>query len=337
MGTSPVAARRTQQGFISSWPAYLLTVVVVLAALYAFAPRAHPPAPPTQVHADDLLVTGLAHRGSRWLAAGEQGRILIADSAEGPWREAKVTPQRASNFTSVIFVDDKTALAVGHDSWIVRSEDGGETWAEVLFDPERSEPLLGIAGPYDGTLFTYGGFGQFLTSADAGRTWTRTTHEVLGDKHLNGMTRLGDGTLLVVGERGLMATSCDRGMTWGALPEIYAGSFFGVLALADNRALVFGMRGNAYVSSDLQTWTKSALPEAISLFGGTSDDAGGVTLVGENGSVLNSTDGGAHFTAASGGERQRLAAVLRVTAGSWLVGGESGLSLKRRADVEAKS
>lgn len=320
-----------QSGFLASAPAYLLTVAVVVCAIFAFAPRAHPPAPETRVRADGLLVTGLAQRGSRVLAAGEQGRILIADSADGPWREAKVTPQRASNFTSVLFVDDRLALAAGHDSWIVRSEDGGETWNEVLFDPERSEPLLGLEGPYDGKLYAYGGFGQFQTSTDAGKTWQRVTHESLGDKHLNAMTQLSDGTLVIVGERGLMATSCDAGLNWTSLPEIYPGSFFGALALKDNGLLVYGMRGNAFVTRDRQRWVQSALPQPISMFGGALDAEGHIVMVGENGSVLRSTDGGEHFTLAVGGERQRFATVLPLKDGGWLVGGESGLAVKRPA------
>ena len=326
-----------QAGFLSAAPAYLLTAAVVACAVFAFAPRAHPPAPATAIRADGLLVTGLAQRGSRWLAAGEQGRILVADNAEGPWREAKVTPQRASNFTSVLFVDDKLAIAAGHDSWIVRSEDGGETWTEVLFDPERSEPLLGISGPYDGKLYAYGGFGQFQTSSDAGKTWQRVTHEALSDKHLNAMTRLTDGTLVMVGERGLMATSCDAGLSWMALPEIYAGSYFGALALKDNGLLVYGMRGNAYVTQDRHTWTQSALPEPVSMFGGTVDDDGQLVLVGENGSVLRSADGGQHFSIAVGGARQRLTTVLPIEGDGWLVGGESGITVKRPASAGAAS
>ena len=320
---------RRQSGFLAAAPAYLLTLAVVLCAIFAFAPRAHPPAPETRIRADGLLVTGLAQRGSRVLAAGEQGRILVADSAEGPWREAKVTPQRASNFTSVLFVDDKLALAAGHDSWIVRSEDGGENWSEVLFDPERSEPLLGIAGPFDGKLYAYGGFGQFQTSTDSGKTWQRVTHEALGDKHLNAMTQLTDGTLVIVGERGLMATSCDAGLSWMALPEIYPGSFFGTVALKDNGLMVYGMRGHAYVTQDRHTWIQSALPQPVSMFGGVVDDDGQLVLVGENGSVLRSSDGGQHFTLAVGSERQRLSTVLPVEGDGWLVGGESGIAVKR--------
>lgn len=318
-----------QAGFMAGWPAYVVTVVVAAAAVYSFSPRVYPPAPVTQVHPEDLLVTQLAQRGSRWLSAGEQGRILVAESERGPWSEARVEPQRGSNFNDVLFVSDQVAVAAGHESWIVRSEDGGRSWKEVLFDAERSEPILSLAGPYDGTLFAIGGFGQFLTSTDEGRSWQRATHEAMSDYHLNDMTRLGDGTLVIVGERGLLATSCDGGRSWTRLPEIYAGSYFGALALEDNGLLVFGMRGNAFVTRDRHTWVKADVPGKISLFGGVIDDDGAIVLVGENETVLRSTDGGQRFEVAVGGERNRLVAVQPVEGDGWLVAGESGIGTRK--------
>lgn len=325
----PGNGRRGQAGFIASWPAYLVTIVAAAAAVYSFAPRVYPPAPATQVHPQDLLVTQLAQRGSRWLSAGEQGRILIAEKPEGPWSEARVEPQRGSNFNDVLFVSDTVALAAGHESWIVRSEDGGRSWKEVMFDAERSEPILALAGPYEGKLFAIGGFGQFLTSVDEGRTWERATHGAMSDYHLNDMTRLSDGTLVIVGERGLIVTSCDGGRTWERMPEIYAGSYFGALALERNGLLVFGMRGNAFVTRDRHTWVKAAVPGKISLFGGVVDDDGAIVLVGDNETVLRSTDGGQHFKVAVGGERNRLVAVLPMHGDGWVVAGESGIGTRK--------
>src|SRR5882757_3581595 len=218
---------------LGSWPAVLMVVLVMGAALFAFSPRPMPPFPLTRIAPDRLLIDGIARSGTRLLAAGEQGTILIADSPSGPWSIAKVEPQRGSTFTQVLFVDDKLALAVGHDSWIVRSEDGGQSWKEVNFSSEQSEPLLGVAGPFHGKLFAFGGFGQMLVSGDLGKTWQPQTIDTAtpvvaaaeplssdpygagatadtgGDRHLNGMVQLGDGSLLLVGEKGLMMKSGD--------------------------------------------------------------------------------------------------------------------------------
>lgn len=327
------ASRKSRQSGIASWPSLLITVLVAGAAAYSFSPRPLPPFPETRIHPNQLLVNGLAgHGGSRLLAAGEQGRILVTTDGGENWHEAKLDKQRGSTFTQILFASDKLALAVGHDSWIVRSEDGGETWKEVNFnaDPNASAPLMGVAGPYDGKLFAYGGFGTLLASTDDGKTWTAITDATIGDHHVNAMTRAGDGKLWVAGERGLLASSTDGGQTWQAAPQIYAGSFYGVLSLPGHELVVFGMRGNVFNSKDLGvSWQKSQVPEGLSLFGGGADKNGAVTLVGEAEVILRSTDGGANFKELAQGERKRWAAVLPLAGKhGLLVAGENGIQLK---------
>ena len=348
--------------FARGWPATLLVLIVLGAAAFAFSPRPAPPFPPTAVHPDQLLVNGLAREGSRLVAVGEQGAILIADNPAGPWNGAKVEPNRGSTFTAVAFIGDGIALAAGHDSWIVRSQDHGQTWKEVYFDAEQSQPLLGIAGPYDGKLFAFGAFGQFLTSADQGQTWQKETlveasapgkpakpvavvnpddpfggaaaaSNGISDHHFNAMTRAADGSLILVGERGLIARSRDVGKTWTAAKLNYKGSFYGVIA-APQELLVFGMRGNAFVSKDSgQSWQKSEVPVQVSLFGGALQPGGDIVLVGDNNSVLVSNDGGAHFTLASQAQTRGLAAglsaVIPLDDGRLLTGGDGGLALQK--------
>jgi photosystem II stability/assembly factor-like uncharacterized protein len=319
-----------------SWPAYALVLIVLAAAFYAFSPRPEPPFPPTLVHSDRLLINGLAQRGTRVIAVGEQGQIILADAPNGPWHAGKVQPQRGSTLTQVIFTGENTAIAVGHDGWVLRSEDNGESWTETAFDAERSDPLLGVAGPYAGKIFAFGGFGRFMVSGDGGKTWTKETSAAIGDHHVNAMTRTGDGSLLLVGERGLMLRSADNGKSWQTLPSIYTGSFYGVLTLPSKRLLVYGMRGNAFSSGDNgHTWQKSTVPLEVSLLGGASTK-GEVVLVGEGNSILVSQDGGQHFRVAAEGERRSLAAVIPIAAGEWLTGGESGVALKK-AVAGAKS
>ena len=344
----------------SSAPAWLMTAVVLAAAIFAFSPRPAPPFAATQVQPDGLLVTGLARHGNRLLAAGEQGQILVADSPKGPWHSATVTPQRGSTFTQVAFLGEHLALAVGHDGWLVRSEDNGETWKEAAFNAELSDPLMGVSGPYDGKLYAYGAFGLLMTSVDQGKTWQKDTlaeaadpnakpaapaAEVdpnadpyanfqasgggIADHHLNAMTRLADGALMLVGERGLMARSDDQGKTWKSLPEIYSGSFYGLIPTQGGGLLAYGMRGNAFYSSDSgKTWTKSTVPDTVSLFGATLTPRQEVVLVGENNSIFISTDGGRHFKLSSTGGHTRLATVVPLDSGDLLTAGEAGIRLR---------
>lgn len=360
MATGPAKAG---VGVLAAWPAHGMVALVVAAALYSFAHRPAPPFPPTAVHPEKLLVNGLAQQGSRLVAAGELGHILIADNPQGPWREARIEPQRGSTFTRAAFIGDKVALAVGHDGWIVRSEDAGESWKEVAFDQGRPDPLLGIAGPFDGTLFAFGAFGLLLTSGDLGQSWQPAplaieetaearkakaevdpdadpfanfnTQDSQADRHLNAMARLPDGSLVLVGERGLVLQSRDLGASWKTIESGYEGSFFGAFAL-DDRLLVYGMRGNAFYSDDQgKSWHKAETPRVVSLFSGTVLKNGAVVLVGDNNTVLISKDRGAKFELASEakvrGFAAGLAEAVELPDGSLLTAGDSGIVVRRAA------
>ncbi|MDX1496392.1 MAG: hypothetical protein R3352_02450 [Salinisphaeraceae bacterium] len=171
---------------VNGWPAILLTIAMISAAVYAFSPRPHPPVPETQIKASDLMTSDIAHQNGRYIAVGELGRILYADSANGPWQQASVEPERGFNLTTVRFVADGIALAAGHSGWLLRSEDGGKTWKELRFTENASDPLLGIGGPFKGEaagrLFAFGAFGQLLVSTDGGSSWQQNTINVVEDE-----------------------------------------------------------------------------------------------------------------------------------------------------------
>lgn len=341
-----------------AWRSFLVSFVVLAAAVYAFSPRPMPPMPATEVRPDGLQINALLKSSGKLLAAGEQGRILIADSPKGPWTEAKVEPQRGSTLTQMAAVGPKTLIAVGHDGWILRSEDGGRSWQEASFDAENSDPLLGVAGPYAGQLYAYGAFGKFRVSTDDGRTWRQQTLVESGapavtaapaeeedpyadpfanvsvgggiaDVHLNAMTKAPDGALVLVGERGTIARSTDNGATWEVQPQVYTGSFYGVLPVPPGALLAYGMRGNVFRSEDSgRTWSKVETPLALSLYGAATTLRRELILVGENAVVMVSKDGGKSFKLGSLGEQQRLASALALDSGELLTAGEGGIALR---------
>lgn len=170
-------AHEQEGSIIRGWPALLITLAMFAAGIYSFAPRPDPVFPPTEIQPNQLMTNSIDKQGKRYIAAGELGKILIADNPKGPWRVAKVEPQRGATLTAIRFVDKDVAIAVGHSGWIVRSEDAGETWRELQFNEESSDPLLGIGGPFKGVakgkLFAFGSFGQYLTSSDGGKSWNK--------------------------------------------------------------------------------------------------------------------------------------------------------------------
>lgn len=274
----------------------------------ASAPARPRPAMMAPLAAKTTLL-GLAQAGPRLVAVGQRGHILLSDDGT-QWRQVEVPVNAMLN--RVRFRDEQTGWAVGHDATVLLTTDGGQTWSLQHHDPE-SRPLYDVLPLDGGRVIAVGGYGTFLDSADDGRSWQPRSFP-LGDlgQHFNAATRLADGTLLIAGERGLLARSKDGGGTWELLDSPYTGSFFGVLPAGDKGALVFGLRGNLYVSSDVRActtvnmaeydpftretvpddqalaktgWRPIKRPTTEGLFGGTADGARAV-LVGVNGVVV---------------------------------------------------
>ena len=98
----------------------------------AYAPVANPQfragdSTPTDLILDDLLLAA-ARAGKRLVAVGEFGHIALSDDDGKTWRQAKTVPTQ-STLTSVVFTDDKTGWAAGHDKTILITADAGETWS----------------------------------------------------------------------------------------------------------------------------------------------------------------------------------------------------------------
>jgi photosystem II stability/assembly factor-like uncharacterized protein len=351
------AGNQAGEALSENWPGWAVAALVIIAALYSFSPRPPHEFAPTGLHADRLLITSVASESQRLVAVGEQGNILYADSVQGPWRSAHIEPNRGSTLTRVLALGNGVMLAVGHDSWILRSQDRGQNWKEVQFNGEKSEPLLGIAGPYDGKLYAFGAFGQFMTSRDLGVSWQQETLVEeggsaapkaptfdptdifagasdlgggLAESHLNDMTLAADGSLYLVGERGLIARSTNAGKSWRVLPEIYPGSFYGVLALPAGRVLVYGMRGNTFYTDNAgRSWQRSKVPGDNSLFGGTRLRDGRLLLMGANNTLLMSSDNGTSFVQVSEKGPHGVISALPIDQDEFLKVGEGGLTLVR--------
>lgn len=234
------------------------------------------------------LLLDVTRVGSRFIAVGERGAI-IASNDGAQWTQLAV-PVRSA-LTAVSFVDDKNGWAAGHDAAIVHSTDGGRSWALQHFDPALEKPVLDILALDAQHVFAVGAYGLLLESRDGGTSWNQL--DVTGfnpdELHFNAIAKLANGDLYIAGEQGLMAVSTDGGASWKAQKSPYDGSYFGVLPRGGKGAIVFGLRGNVYVSDDARSdnWKRLDSGTVASLFGGTLKPDGGAVLVGLNGLILN--------------------------------------------------
>ena len=256
-----------------------------------------------------FLVLDAALAGSRIVAVGERGHVLLSDDAGGTWRPVR-TPLQAT-LTAVYFTDQKSGWAVGHDAVIVHTGDGGESWRIQNYAPDLESPLLDVwfADPMQGLAI--GAYGLFLETRDGGETWSsRQIGE--DDAHHNAIVEAVDGRLYIAGEFGRILRSSDRGETWTALASPYEASFFGILAPPDGALLVFGLRGRAYRSEDGgTTWRKVVTGTENSLMGGAvrGDE---VILGGLGGVLLTGKNDGTAFTRHQRTDRKAISAVVSI-------------------------
>ena len=233
------------------------------------------------------LMLGIANSGKVLVAVGERGNIVVSKDGRN-WAQVQA-PVRAA-LTAVSFADDKNGWAVGHDAVILRTADGGRSWTLQNFEPELEKPLLSVLFLDADRGFAVGAYGLFKQTADGGKTWAEVdAPDIRADElHFNSLVKLNDGSLFIAGEQGMLGHSTDAGVTWKKIESPYEASLFGALPVGDKGALIYGLRGNVYVSQDVGAgnWTKIETNTVASFFGGTDLPDGRLALVGLNGTLL---------------------------------------------------
>jgi len=298
--------------------------------------------------ASTSLLLDLAVAGSRMVAVGERGHVLLSDDQGATWRQAKSVPTR-DMLTAVFFADNEYGWAVGHDETIINTVDGGETWTRSHFAPESQQPLLDLWFANRVSGIAVGAYGAYFTTNDGGRHWSGSkfapppaktpTHDGASsngkgasdegdlppDYHLNRIVGVGN-RLYIAAEGGQLYRSDDRGATWRVLPSPYEGSFFGLVPIRGEGLLAFGLRGHLYKSADAgETWMQVESHTTAMLTDGVAINDLRVTISGLAGVMLISADGGESFRLTQQDDRKGLSAVLPGPAGKVVVAGEGGV------------
>ena len=235
--------------------------------------------------APERLLLDVAWRGERLLAVGERGHLLVSSDAGASWTQAKV-PTRAL-LTGIYMHDARLAWAVGHDAVVLRTRDGGVTWERVHHAPENERPLLDVWFKDAERGLATSAYGELLATRDGGDSWEPRAVRDGDDFHLNQLAAAADGTLYLAAEAGHLYRSDDGGETWVPLPSPYAGSFFGLLPLAEGPVLAFGLRGRLFASADRgKSWTRIETATEATLLCGLQLDPGRFVVAGMEGSLV---------------------------------------------------
>lgn len=327
---------------------------------------------PAQVFAratSSVLLAVARVDGTRLAAAGERGIILLSDDGGKSWRQA-VVPVSVS-ITNLCFVSSSAGWAVGHGGVVLHSADGGQTWtkqldgaraaaielkaaqddalagteagrrrlaeATRLADEGSDKPLFDVFFRDDRHGLVVGAYGMILATSDGGSTWQSLKRNIDNPKgkHLYSISAGKDG-VYVAGEQGALFRSDD----WSRFTEIptpYSGSYFGVLSTPAGSVLVFGLRGNAYRSSDRgATWSRIDTSPAVSLTAAAHTAEGAVVAVDESGRVLLSNDDARTFQPVPVSRPYPFTGVTQAADGSLILSGARGVQKIALSSLHSK-
>lgn len=297
---------------------------------------------------------GLAQAGTRVVAVGERGAVLLSDDAGLTWRQAASVPVSAT-LTAVQFVNPQTGWAVGHYGVVLKSEDGGEHWsrqldgyavaklvlqdaqiqsnAKAVTEAQRmvqegaDKPLLTLHFTNAREGLVAGAFNLLLLTRDGGASWQSISSRLDNPKaaHLYALYRDG-AELLLAGEQGLLLHSADAGQHFERIATPYAGSYFGVTAEASGAWLVAGLRGNVLRSADSgKSWAVLPSPIPVSVTAVLHGPEGTV-LANQAGQLLAPDADGKPLKLRATTAAQQPAALLRLADGTLLVAGWNGIT-----------
>ncbi|MBS3803891.1 MAG: photosystem I reaction center subunit IV [Oleiphilaceae bacterium] len=271
-------------------------------------------------------------------AVGHSGAVLHSSDAGETW-QLQLDGVEAARIA--IAAKEERAVALEEQIEDAPVEDKGDLeWAldDLMFSLENLEsdlevgpvnPMLSVWFENDSHGFVMGAYGMIFRTRDGGDTWQDWSGELANPQgfHLNAMTALKGGGLVIVGEAGFITVSDDNGDTWELRESPYPGSLFGVLD-TDNpdEMMVFGLRGNLLISSDLgERWQTIASNSTATLNAGAFTDSGGVILVGNGGAVVSRASDKHPFETYFRSDRDGLTSLVLVGPERLLLLGENGV------------
>ncbi len=274
---------------------------------------------------------------SGWVV-GHSGVVLHSSDAGATWQLQLDGLQAAelvigSREEQIAAMEDRIEQAP-------EAEKGDLEWAldDLVFALENAQsdmdigpvnPLLDVWFEDDQHGLVVGAYGMALRTQDGGETWDDIAPSLRNPQnfHLNSVAQVTGGALVIVGEAGQVHVSVDNGESWERRESPYDGSLFGVMGTGKiNEILTFGLRGNTLLSTDLgRSWTMVPNEGKTTLNNGAVADDGRITLVGNSGAVLMSSNGGESFRAHFRNDREGVMGVVPLAGTNLLLVGEGGV------------
>lgn len=276
-----------------------------------------------------MMLMDAARAGTRIVAVGEHGVILLSDDDGRSWRQVRHVPVSAT-LSAVTFIDAGHGWAVGQWGVILATRDGGETWEKQRIDLSVDQPLFSVLFTSAQDGIAVGLWSLMLATHDGGRTWEKVVLPKppgggKADRNLYHVFADAQRALYIAAEQGTVLKSTDGGATWTYLATGGKGSLWAGVALPDGRIVVGGLLGSLFQSSDgganwsaLNAGTKSSITDLVAT-------RKGLIGVGLDGLVLTQRAGSASFEISQRAGRATLTAALADADGKPILFSQDGV------------
>lgn len=249
-------------------------------------------------------------------AVGDGGRIYRLRFASSAWTWQVQASPTGEDLYDVTFGDVNTVYAVGNNGVVVKSSNAaatsGVTWSVMSQPSSNPTPVFNaIDFTRDGAVgLAVGNGGTVVRSLNAGATWTPFNTGISGNVTAVSIPRTGSGTVAFVGtDAGAMFVNADlqgsgswSGPTTGTFP---ANAIKAILFPNDDGAgIATGAAGKFAVLSYTILGGLTVAPQTLAPaqagtnYAAAADPAGTTLYIGgDNGYLVQSTNGGANWTA----------------------------------------
>jgi photosystem II stability/assembly factor-like uncharacterized protein len=271
----------------------------------------------------------VANAGSRLVAVGLRGSIIVSDDQGKTWIQAQVPV--STDLVALSFVSAQEGWAVGHGGVVLHTRDGGMTWekqldgvkasqiavdfythnpeqvagAEDFLNKEKSLAVEGETQPFLDVYFSdaqhgyvVGTFNRIFATADGGNTWLPLMHRTDNPREWHFYSVVGQGgQLYLSGEQGHVWRLDPSSQHFVAIDTPYNGTLFGITVQPDGQVFAYGMRASFFRSSDQgQSWQRSSLPFTSNVIRVIALGNQHLLVVAQSGEVVQSLDDGQSFT-----------------------------------------
>jgi photosystem II stability/assembly factor-like uncharacterized protein len=216
---------------------------------------------PKAPKASVTLMLGASTAGTRLVAAGDRGIIIVSNDDGANWQQANVPV--SVTLTAIRFVNASLGWAVGHDGVVLNTVDGGLNWTRQL-DGNGINPQMLAAAKAKADAVQAAADAAPAKSKEQAMEKLDNAMRLMDDTEAG--TRFGpsrplldvwfknESTGYVVGAYGQLLKTTDGGKSWNyigsGIDNFESLHYNALTGTQDGRVVVVGEQGRVYLSRD---------------------------------------------------------------------------------------